>query len=182
VAQLGRLDNRSPQNAGITSYGTLAELPEQTWQGHDRHINLTGEWHAATGPRSRTCGPAGRGGSMILTSSELGLRAIAETPGTYNPRPSTGVVGLMRHPGAWSWRRDFIRVNGAWRRPQSTLPMVMKFQRPTGLVPPGPWEDPTADDMAEAARAGEPRLPIPWVEPVDISNGPCFGWPRTSSR
>ena len=30
-------------------------------------------------------------------------------------------------------------------------------------------EDPTADDMAEAARALN-ALPIPWVEPVDISN------------
>ena len=45
VARLGRLDIVSA-NAGIVSYGTLAELPEQTWQDMI-DVNLTGEWHAA---------------------------------------------------------------------------------------------------------------------------------------
>jgi len=45
VAQLGRLDIVSA-NAGIFSFGTLAELPEQTWQDMI-DTNLTGVWHAA---------------------------------------------------------------------------------------------------------------------------------------
>src|ERR1700741_4763108 len=71
VAQLGRLDIVSA-NAGIVSYGTLAELPEQTWQDMI-DVDLTGEWHTAKAaiPHLRA---GGRGGSMILTSSEMGLR------------------------------------------------------------------------------------------------------------
>src|SRR5207237_113876 len=46
VAQLGRLDIVSA-NAGIVSYGTLAELPEQTWPDMI-DVNLTAEPHAAT--------------------------------------------------------------------------------------------------------------------------------------
>ena len=45
VAQLGRLDIVSA-NAGIFSFGTLNELPEQTWQDMI-DVNLTGVWHAA---------------------------------------------------------------------------------------------------------------------------------------
>jgi (+)-trans-carveol dehydrogenase len=65
VAQLGRLDIVSA-NAGIASYGTLTELPEQTWQDVIG-TNLTGVWHAAKAaiPYLRA---RGRSASIILTS------------------------------------------------------------------------------------------------------------------
>src|SRR5580692_7429308 len=43
VAELGRLDIVSA-NAGISSYGDLAELPEQAWQDVI-DVDLTGAWH-----------------------------------------------------------------------------------------------------------------------------------------
>src|SRR5712672_664543 len=160
VARLGRLDIVSA-NAGIVSYGTLAELPEQTWQDMI-DVNLTGEWHAAKAaiPHLRA---GGRGGSMILTSSELGLRAMPNT-GHYTAAKH-GVVGLMRTL-ALELAPDFIRVNALAPTTVDT-PMVMNSATYRLFRPD--LENPTADDMAEASRAVN-ALPIPWVEPADISN------------
>ena len=167
VAQLGRLDIVSA-NAGIVSYGTLAELPEQTWRDMI-DVNLTGEWHAAKAaiPHLRAGGRGGfgvtRGGSMILTSSELGLRAMPNT-GHYTAAKH-GVVGLMRTL-ALELAPDFIRVNSIHPTTVNT-PMVMNSATYRLFRPD--LENPTADDMAEASRAVN-ALPIPWVEPADISN------------
>src|SRR6201985_3423562 len=68
VAQLGRLDIVSA-NAGIFSFGTLADMDETTWQ-EIVDVNLTGVWHAvkAAIPHLRAAG----GGSVILTSYPAG--------------------------------------------------------------------------------------------------------------
>jgi (+)-trans-carveol dehydrogenase len=160
VARLGRLDIVSA-NAGIVSYGTLAELPEQTWQDMI-DVNLTGEWHAAKAaiPHLRA---GGHGGSMILTSSELGLRALPNT-GHYTAAKH-GVVGLMRTL-ALELAPDFIRVNALAPTTVDT-PMVMNSATYRLFRPD--LENATADDMSEASRAVN-ALPIPWVEPADISN------------
>jgi SDR family mycofactocin-dependent oxidoreductase len=160
VARLGRLDIVSA-NAGIVSYGTLAELPEQTWQDMI-DVNLTGVWHAAKAaiPHLRA---GGRGGSMILTSSEMGLRGLPNT-GHYTAAKH-GVVGLMRTL-ALELAPDFIRVNSVHPTTVNT-PMVMNSATYRLFRPD--LENPTADDMAEASRAVN-ALPIPWVEPADISN------------
>src|ERR1700751_5784771 len=106
VAQLGRLDIVSA-NAGITSYGRAHELPEQTWQDVI-DVNLTGEWHAAKAaiPHLRA---GGRGGSIILTSSDAGLKAY-QNLGHYTAAKH-GVVGLMRTL-ALELASYFIRVDG----------------------------------------------------------------------
>src|SRR6266481_6313363 len=160
VARLGRLDIVAA-NAGIVSYGTLAELPEQTWRDMI-DVDLTGEWHAAKAaiPHLRA---GGRGGSMILTSSEMGLRAIPNA-GHYTAAKH-GVVGLMRTL-ALELAPDFIRVNSIHPTTVNT-PMVMNSATYRLFRPD--LENPTADDMAEASRAVN-ALPIPWVEPADISN------------
>jgi len=160
VAQLGRLDIVSA-NAGITSYGTLAELPEQTWQDVI-DVNLTGEWHAAKAaiPHLRA---GGRGGSMILTSSERGLRAMPNT-GHYTAAKH-GVVGLMRTL-ALELAPDFIRVNavnpGTVNTPMVMNPATYKLFRPD-------LDSPTADDLVSGAQSFN-ALPVPWVEASDISN------------
>src|SRR6201989_3507388 len=160
VAELGRLDIVSA-NAGIVSFGTLAELPEQTWQDMI-DVNLTGEWHAAKAaiPAPRA---GGRGGSMILTSSEAGLRGLANT-GHYTAAKH-GVVGLMRTL-ALELAPDFIRVNSIHPTTVDT-PMVMNSATYRVFRPD--LENPTADDMAQASRAVN-ALPIPGVESADISN------------
>src|SRR5258708_9431313 len=83
VAQLGRLDIVSA-NAGIVSYGTLAELPEQTWRDMI-DVNLTREWHAAQAaiPHLRA---GGRRGCMWLSWPARRGRALSSTPRSTPPR------------------------------------------------------------------------------------------------
>jgi (+)-trans-carveol dehydrogenase len=160
VTQLGRLDIVSA-NAGIASFGRAEDLPEQTWRDVI-DVDLTGEWHAAKAaiPHLRA---GGRGGSIILTSSEAGLRALANT--AHYTAAKHGVVGLMRTL-ALELAPDFIRVNSIHPTNVDT-PMFMNT--PTYRLFRPDLENPSADDAAEAARTLN-ALPIPWVEPADISN------------
>jgi (+)-trans-carveol dehydrogenase len=164
VAQLGRLDVVSA-NAGIVSYGRAEELAEQTWQDVI-DTDLTGEWHAAKAaiPHLRA---GGRGGSIILTSSDAGLKASQNL--AHYVAAKHGVIGLMRTL-ALELAPDFIRVNALAPTTVDT-PMVMN-EATYRLFRPD-LENPTADDMAGPATALN-VLPIPWVEPVDISNALVF--------
>jgi (+)-trans-carveol dehydrogenase len=160
VAQLGRLDIVSA-NAGIVSYGRVEELPEQTWRDVI-DVDLTGEWHAAKAaiPHLRA---GGRGGSIILTSSDAGLKALQNL--AHYVAAKHGVIGLMRTL-ALELAADFIRVNALAPTSVNT-PMIMN--EPTYRVFRPDLQNPTAEDMTGPATALN-VLPIPWVEPVDISN------------
>jgi SDR family mycofactocin-dependent oxidoreductase len=160
VAQLGRLDIVSA-NAGIESYGQAEELAEQTWRDMI-DVDLTGEWHAAKAaiPHLRA---GGRGGSIILTSSDLGLKAAANQ--AHYAAAKHGVIGLMRTL-ALELAPDFIRVNAL---APTTVDTPMSHNEATYRLFRPDLENPTADDMAGPAAALN-VLPIPWVEPVDISN------------
>jgi (+)-trans-carveol dehydrogenase len=160
VAQLGRLDIVSA-NAGIVSYGRVEELPEQTWRDVI-DVNLTGEWHAAKAaiPHLRA---GGHGGSIILTSSDAGLKALQNL--AHYVAAKHGVIGLMRTL-ALELAADFIRVNALAPTSVNTL-MIMN--EPTYRVFRPDLQNPTAEDMTGPATA-QNVLPIPWVEPVDISN------------
>jgi SDR family mycofactocin-dependent oxidoreductase len=161
VAQLGRLDIVSA-NAGIFSFGTMEELSETDWQ-NTIDVNLTGVWHAAKAaiPHLRAAG----GGSIILTSSTAGLMVIPNI-GHYTAAKH-GVVGLMRTL-ALELAPDMIRVN-------SVHPTTVN----TDMIQNSATYELFAADLPEAERTREVvgarfqelnALPIPWVEPVDISN------------
>jgi SDR family mycofactocin-dependent oxidoreductase len=162
VAELGRLDIVSA-NAGIFSFGTLEELPEQTWQDVI-DTNLTGVWHAAKVaiPHLRA---GGRGGSIILTSSTAGLMAIQNT-GHY-VAAKHGVVGLMRTL-ALELAPDMIRVNSVHPTSVET-DMVQNAATYALFAPDLDEKDRTKERLAERFQAMN-VLPIPWVEPADISN------------
>jgi (+)-trans-carveol dehydrogenase len=161
VAELGRLDI-IVANAGIgsTPYKTH-ELPEEIWQ-QMIDINLSGVWHAAkAGVPHLLAG--GRGGSIILTSSEAGLRAFANI-GHY-VSAKHGVVGLMRTL-AVELAPDMIRVNSV-HPTQVDTPMIMNEASYRLFAPE--LEHPTREDFAPRSQALN-ALPIPWVEAVDVSN------------
>jgi (+)-trans-carveol dehydrogenase len=164
VDQLGRLDIVSA-NSGIVSYGPLADLPEQTWQDLI-DTDLTGVWHAtkAAIPHLRA---GGRGGSMILTSSDAGLKPF-QNAGHYTAAKH-GVIGLMKTL-AVELAADGIRVN-AIAPTQVDTPMLMNPASFRLFAPDA--ENPTADDLAPPSQALN-ALPIPWVEPLDISNAVLF--------
>jgi SDR family mycofactocin-dependent oxidoreductase len=161
VAQLGRLDIVSA-NAGIsTAMVPTDQLPEDIWQNMI-DTNLTGVWHTAKAaiPHLKA---GGRGGAIILTSSEAGLKAYANV--AHYVSAKHGVVGLMRTL-ALELAPDMIRVNSI-HPTQVDTDMIMnegtyKLFRPD-------LENPTREDFEPASQATN-ALPIPWVEPVDISN------------
>jgi SDR family mycofactocin-dependent oxidoreductase len=161
VAQLGRLDIVSA-NAGIFSFGSLEELDEQNWQDMI-DVNLTGVWHAAKAaiPHLRANG----GGSIILTSSTAGLMAIPNI-GHYTAAKH-GVVGLMRTL-ALELAPDMIRVNSV--HPTSVNTDMIQNAATYALFAPDLPENERTKDVLGARFQELNALPIPWVEPVDISN------------
>ena len=165
VEQLGRLDV-IVANAGIGNGGdTLDKTSEQDWQDMI-DVNLSGVWKSVkAGVPHLLAG--GRGGSIVLTSSVGGLKAYPNC-GNY-VAAKHGVVGLMRSFAVELGQQN-IRVNTVHPTHVNT-PMVMndgtfKMFRPD-LENPGP------DDMAPICQLFH-TLPIPWVEPEDISNAVLF--------
>lgn len=91
VGDLGRLDV-VVANAGISTWGSLWDLSPEAWQTMI-DINLTGVWHTL-----RASVPVmidqGHGGSIIVTSSVGGLKAL---PGqAHYVAAKHGLVGLTR--------------------------------------------------------------------------------------
>jgi (+)-trans-carveol dehydrogenase len=164
VAQLGRLDIVSA-NAGVFEVGPALEVTEATW---DNIIgtNLTGVWN--------TCKVAlphiiagGRGGSIILTSSTAGLKGAPNM--VHYTASKHGVVGVMRVL-ANEFAQQSIRVNSV--HPTGVDTDMIQNPKIWGLFNPA---DPSPSrEAAEPIFESTNALPIPWVEPVDISNAVLF--------
>jgi SDR family mycofactocin-dependent oxidoreductase len=165
VAQLGRLDIVSA-NAGIgTSPHHAWEIDADTWQTMI-DINLTGVFNTAKAAIPHLIA-GGNGGAIILTSSAAGLQAYENI--AHYVSAKHGVVGLMRTL-ALELAPYMIRVNSI-HPTQVDTPMIQneatyKLFRPD-------LEHPTREDFAPASQSVN-ALPIPWVEPVDISNAVLF--------
>jgi SDR family mycofactocin-dependent oxidoreductase len=165
VEELGRLDI-IVANAGVGTDGRkLHKIRENVWQDMI-DINLSGVWHTVKAAVPHILS-GGRGGSIVLTSSVGGRKAYQNT-GHY-VAAKHGVIGLMR-AFAVELGQDMIRVNSVLPTQVSTT-MVMndntyRLFRPD-LPSPGP------DDFAPISQMMH-TLPVPWVEPVDISNAILF--------
>src|ERR1700689_3078215 len=165
VAQLGRLDIVSA-NAGIgTSPHHSWEIDDATWQTM-LDINLTGVWHTAKVAIPHLI-EGGNGGSIILTSSAAGLQAYENI--AHYVSAKHGVVGLMRTL-ALELAPYSIRVNSI-HPTQVDTPMIQN-EATWRLFRPD-LEHPTKEGFAPASQSVN-ALPIPWVEPVDISNAVLF--------
>lgn len=161
VAELGRLDIVSA-NAGIVSAGKLEELTEQQWD-EMIDVNLKGVWHTAkaTIPALRKSG----GGSMILTSSAMGLKSAAHL-GHY-ASAKHGVVGLMRTL-ALELAPDNIRVNTIHPTNVNT-PMLINDEQYSMFAPDLQEEERTDEALIERFKQ-IPLMDIPYVESIDISH------------
>ncbi len=164
VAELGRLDI-VVANAGIASFGGVVDLTSEQWQDVV-DVNQTGVWH--------TCKVAvphlldhGDGGSIVITSSAAGLHAFANL--AHYVSAKHGLVGLMRVL-AIELGPKRIRVNSI-HPTQVNTPMLMNEQNYALFCPD--LENPGRDDLAPASQAMH-TLPVPWVEPEDISNAIIF--------
>jgi (+)-trans-carveol dehydrogenase len=165
VAQLGRLDIVCA-NAGIGTAPVAAwEMDESVWQTMI-DINLTGVWHTTKVAIPHLIA-GGNGGSIIITSSAAGLQAYQNI--AHYVSAKHGVVGLMRTL-ALELAPHFIRVNSI-HPTQVDTPMIQN--EPTWRLFRPDLEHPTEDDFAPASQAMN-ALPIPWVDPVDISNAVLY--------
>jgi NAD(P)-dependent dehydrogenase (short-subunit alcohol dehydrogenase family) len=126
--------------------------------------NLTGVWHAAKAaiPHLKA---GGRGGSIILTSSTAGLKPYEHM--AHYVAAKHGVVGLMRTL-ALELAPDMIRVNSVHPTSVNT-DMIQNAPTYALFAPDLEEKDRTKERLAERFQAMD-ALPIPWVEPVDISN------------
>jgi SDR family mycofactocin-dependent oxidoreductase len=163
VAQLGKLDI-VVANAGIYAISPALELGDDRWQ-EMIDINLTGVWNTVrvSLPHLMAAG----GGSMVLTSSVLGLRGNANSV-HYNTAKH-GIVGIMRTI-ATEFAQHRIRVNSV--HPTLVNTLMVQNEEVWRLFDPGnphPTQESTAP-LFETTNA----LPVPWAEPVDISNAVLF--------
>jgi (+)-trans-carveol dehydrogenase len=164
VAELGRLDIVSA-NAGILSHGTADALAEASWQDMI-DINLTGVWHTAKVAVPHLIA-GGRGGSIVLTSSGVVMKGIPNF--AHYVSAKHGVVGLTRTM-ARELAPHLIRVNAL--HPGNVDTAMIRNPETLRLFRPD-LENPTVEDAAAAFQATN-AMPIPWVEPEDISNALLF--------
>jgi SDR family mycofactocin-dependent oxidoreductase len=163
VAQLGRLDV-VVANAGIHPAGAPAwEITPQSWQ-RTLDVNLTGVWHTV---KAAVPHIGQQGGCVVIVSSTNGIRGTANT--AHYTASKHAVVGLARTLANELGPRR-IRVNTVHPGAVGTA-MVLNEATFRRLRPD--LDNPTANDAAEVLTARH-LLPVPWVEPADVSNAVVF--------
>jgi SDR family mycofactocin-dependent oxidoreductase len=164
LAEFGHVDT-VVANAGIATYGKAWELTGEQWKDM-LDVNLTGVFHTA-----RVAIPsmieAGRGGSILFTSSIGGLKGIQNV--AHYVACKHGIVGLMRtlanELGPYS-----IRVNTIHPTNVDTI----MIQNPGTWAMFSPGDPEPSQEKAMPGFLSLNTLPVPWIEPVDISNAVLF--------
>lgn len=165
LAQLGRIDIVSA-NAGVFTFGQRSwEVTDAQWDVIN-DINAKGVWHTC-----KAVIPAlieqGTGGSIVLTSSVAGLEGTANVLAYTASKHA--VVGIMRtlsnELGPYS-----IRVNSV--HPTTVDTPMIQNEPVYRLFLPGE-QNPTRESAVSAFSTLH-SLPVPWVEPVDVSNAVLF--------
>ena len=163
VAELGRIDV-VVANAGIHPAGAPAwEISPESWQ-QVLDVNLTGVWHTV---KAGVPHIGDQGGSVVIVSSTNGIRGTANTAAYTASKHA--VVGLARTLANELGPRG-IRVNTVHPGAVATA-MVLNEATFRRLRPD--LDDPSAEDAAEVLKARH-LLPVPWIEPVDVSNAVVF--------
>ncbi|MBT2272240.1 mycofactocin-coupled SDR family oxidoreductase [Rhodococcus enclensis] len=162
VAELGGLDI-VVANAGIMSFGAAEKLTSEYWS-QMIDVNLTGVWHTAKAaiPHIRA---GGNGGSMVLTSSAMGVRPAQNL--IHYTAAKHGVIGVMRNL-ALELANERIRVN-----------VVMPTCVDTDMIHNDACYELFGPDLPKAERSRDSlsgrfaslnTMEIPWIEPLDVSN------------
>lgn len=160
MAQFGRVDIVLP-NAGICAGGLTWEITPDDWQ-EMLDVNLTGPWNTV-----RVAVPKmieqGDGGAIVFTGSVDALKGSANI--SSYAAAKHGVTGLMRSL-ANEVGQYGIRVNSINPGHVDTVMLgndfVWRLFRPD-------LESPTKDDVVGSFE-GTNLLPLPWMEPQDVSN------------
>jgi SDR family mycofactocin-dependent oxidoreductase len=165
IAELGGLDI-VVANAGISGHGRSEELSEYEWTSMI-DINLTGVWHSAKAAIPHL--KAQRSGVLVFTSSIAGLKPLQNL--SHYTAAKHGVVGLMKTL-ALELAPYSIRVNtvnpGNVDTYMTNNADVFALFRPE--LPPDQLTQESILPHLQQIHA----LPVPLVDPVDISNAVLF--------
>jgi SDR family mycofactocin-dependent oxidoreductase len=140
-------------NAGIMGAGLIWEITEDEWQDM-LDVNLSGVWHTIKAVVPSMI-EAGRGGSVIVTSSVAGLKG-SPFVGHY-AASKHGVVGLVR-TCALEFAPHRIRVNSV--HPTGLATSMGNIPRILELF----------QERPDLAGSYGNALPVDRVDPVDVSN------------
>jgi SDR family mycofactocin-dependent oxidoreductase len=166
LAEFGHVDIVSA-NAGIVEYAKTWEFTEQQWSDV-MDINIKGVWHTVKAVTPSMIA-AGNGGSIILTSSLSGLKGL-ENCAAYTAS-KFGVTGLTRVL-ANELGPHYIRVNSL--HPTNVNTAMVQNPGTYGLFRPDITDrDATMEEFIPGAAAIN-AIPVPWVEPIDVSNALLF--------
>lgn len=163
LAEFGQLDILLA-NAGIFSFSTVAEMTDQMWDDM-LNTNLKGVFHAL---RAVLPHMIARGYGRIVATSSMAGRAGFPNIGHY-VAAKWGVIGLVKSL-AMEVGRFGITVNAVC--PTGVDTDMIRNEHAYRLFLPG-VPNPT-DEQAAEAFASLNVLPVPWVEPQDISNAILF--------
>jgi SDR family mycofactocin-dependent oxidoreductase len=161
--ELGRIDFLLA-NAGIFTFSTVAEMDDRTWQ-QMIDTNLTGVFNAM-----RAVLPAmiAQGyGRIVATSSMAGKMGFANV--AHYCAAKWGVIGLVKSV-AQEVAASGITVNAVC--PTGVDTTMIQNEAAYRLFLPDA-ENPTREDAAPAFQSLN-AMPVPWVEPSDISNAMAF--------
>lgn len=161
----GRLDV-VVANAGIAGAGaSTLDMTQAEWADMI-DVNLTGVWHTAKAAVPHMIA-AGRGGSVVITTSVAGSRAYAGI-GHY-VAAKHGATGLMKAL-ALELAPHGIRVNAVAPTNVDT-PMIQNEQLLRRFCPD--IAEPTREDYANRSR-GVNVLDEPWIDPSDVSEAVLY--------
>jgi SDR family mycofactocin-dependent oxidoreductase len=165
VSALGGLDI-VVANAGVFPFGDqLNILSDASWEAA-LGVNLTGTWHTCKAAAGHLI-DQGRGGAVVIASSTAGLHGSPRA-GAYSVSKH-GIKGLMETL-ALELGPHGIRVNSVIPTAVPT-PMCHNDQIFRAFLPT--VDSPTQEQIVEVF-TGVHALPIPWVEPEDVSKAIIF--------
>jgi NAD(P)-dependent dehydrogenase (short-subunit alcohol dehydrogenase family) len=148
-------------NAGIWSHAPFVDMSDETYFDMI-DVNQHGVY--------RTCKAAvpvlieqGQGGAIVITSSTAGRKGFPNH--VHYSAAKHAIVGMMRAL-ANELGPHSIRVNTI--HPTSVYTKMNQNEAMWALFAPG-VENPTYEDFGQTFQDMS-ALPIPWVDPVDISN------------
>jgi SDR family mycofactocin-dependent oxidoreductase len=167
VKQLGRLDIVVANACTINGYGPTWTLTEEQWRDQI-DIGLTGVWKTVRAAVPLMLDQAD-GGSIILISSTSGL--AAELNVAHYVAAKHGVTGLMRALAS-ELAPHLIRVNSV--HPANVRTPMIDNTATAELFAGGRVGATFDDPDVISAAIGLSALPLPYAEPIDISNAVLY--------